>query len=214
MKNRETSKKIKRAFDIAASLSVLVIFSPVWIMTGLLIFLTSKGPVIFRQNRLGYRGKEYEIYKFRTMVDGAEKKGLGLGVTEDDERITKIGKFLRKTSIDEIPQLVNVLKGDMSIVGPRPPAAYYPYEGYKNYPEWAKKRFTFKPGITGYAQVKGRNNISWEKKIKLDLQYINHWSLLLDLKIIFLTAVQVLQKKDIYEDDSRHVEAVFDRRKE
>lgn len=201
--------KIKRIFDVVASASFLVILCPLFLLIATAIKFTSKGPVLFKQDRLGYKGKVYKILKFRTMVVDAEKKGLGLAVTADDKRITKVGRFLRRTSIDELPQLINVLNGEMSIVGPRPPATYYPFDGYEKYPRWAKKRFEFKPGITGYAQVKGRNNINWDEKIKLDIKYVNHWSLGLDIKIIVQTFVNVIKRKDIYEAENKKMEAVF-----
>jgi len=150
---------LKRIIDIIGSLVGLVILSPVFLVIALFIKMDSPGPVFFVQDRLGLRGRTFRIIKFRTMVVNAENIGDGLRVkSERDPRITKVGRILRATSLDELPQLINVLKGDMSLVGPRPPATYHPYDGYAKYPEWAKKRFEMRPGITGLAQVRLRNS--------------------------------------------------------
>src|SRR5699024_5129681 len=154
------------------------------LLIAFIIKIDSTGTIFFKQLRLGLNGKEFKIIKFRTMITDAEKIGTGLKVSEEnDSRITKIGKFLRKTSLDEMPQLINVFKGDMSLVGPRPPVTYHAYESFVNYPEWAKKRFIVRPGITGLAQVKVRNSVSWNERIKIDNYYIDNFSLLLDLQI-------------------------------
>lgn len=166
----------------------------------LLIKSTSEGPVFFKQERLGKNGKVFKIIKFRTMIDNAEQIGTGVITFENDPRITKVGSFLRKTSLDELPQLINVLKGDMSIVGPRPPVPYHPKK-YEEYSEYEKKRFNVKPGITGYAQVNGRNNLTWEQRINMDVYYVDNRSFLLDLKIIFLTMLKVLKREDIHSKD-------------
>lgn len=166
----------------------------------LLIKSTSEGPVFFKQERLGKNGKVFKIIKFRTMIDNAEQIGTGVITFENDPRITKVGSFLRKTSLDELPQLINVLKGDMSIVGPRPPVPYHPKK-YEEYSEYEKKRFNVKPGITGYAQVNGRNNLTWEQRINMDVYYVDNRSFLLDLKIIILTMVKVLKREDIHSKD-------------
>src|SRR5690554_3546153 len=151
---------VKRFFDFVGALCGLIILSPVFLIIAILIRLDSKGPVFFTQERLGKNGKVFNIIKFRTMIVNAENLGEGLRVsTEDDPRITKVGKVLRATSLDELPQLINVVKGDMSLVGPRPPATYHPYDGYVNYPDWAKKRFEMRPGITGLAQITVRNSV-------------------------------------------------------
>lgn len=192
-------KIIKNIFDFLISLISLIILSPILIIFALIIKIDSKGPVFFRQKRLGKNGKVFSIFKFRTMVVNAEHIGDGLSIKSDeDPRITKIGRFMRKYSIDELPQLINVLIGDMSIVGPRPPVTYKPYDGYENYPDWAKKRFEMRPGITGLAQVVYRNSASWDERIKVDVEYIEKFSLLLDLKIIFKTVGKVLNSKNIY----------------
>jgi len=190
---------LKRLMDILGSLIGLVILSPLLLIIGIAIKLTSKGPVIFRQERLGKKGEVFEIMKFRTMVLNAENIGDGLTVkSEDDKRITKVGKFLRKTSLDELPQLFNVLGGSMSLVGPRPPVTYFPYDGYTNYPEWDKKRFSMKSGITGLAQVTVRNSVTWDDRIHVDNQYIDRFNIFLDIKIIFSTAFKIIKPENIY----------------
>lgn len=198
---------IKRFTDIFVSGMVLIVLSPVFLIIAMLIKMTSKGPVFFRQERLGKRGKIFKILKFRTMVVNAEHLGEGLRVSsERDPRITAIGRILRATSLDELPNLVNTFLGDMSLVGPRPPVTYHPYPGYGNYPEWAKKRFEMRPGITGLAQVMVRNSASWDDRIKIDNQYIQNFSIGLDIKVLFLTVKKVLKSENIYgaQADSCH----------
>lgn len=190
---------LKRVFDIFASGLAIVLLSPILILFAILIKIDSKGPIIFKQKRLGKGGKVFNIFKFRTMIVNAEKIGDGLSIkTEEDPRITKIGKFLRKFSIDELPQLFNVFIGDMSIVGPRPPVTYHPYNGIDNYPKWALKRFEMRPGITGLAQVKFRNSKTWDERFVVDVEYIDKFSIVLDFKIIFGTVFKVIKSKNIY----------------
>lgn len=190
---------IKLIMDIVLSSVVIILLSPVMLLISLSIKLSSKGPIFFTQKRLGKDGSSFRIYKFRTMIMDAEKIGDGLRVHSDsDNRITKVGSFLRKTSLDELPQLFNVLKRDMSLVGPRPPVTYHPYDGYVNYPEWAKKRFTMKPGITGLAQVTVRNAVSWDERIKYDNKYIKNFSLWLDIKILIATIKKIIIPSSIY----------------
>lgn len=197
---------VKRCIDILGSLIGLVILSPLFLIIALIIKFTSKGTVFFLQERLGRRGRTFNIIKFRTMVMGAEKKGDGLFVYgTNDDRITSIGKILRKTSLDEIPQLINVLKGDMSIVGPRPPVTYFPYKGYDEYPNWAKKRFQMRPGITGLAQIKTRTTAPWDERIVIDNEYVDSFSILFDLKIICKTFVVVLVRKNIYPESKEQI---------
>ena len=204
---RKMNLAIKRCVDFLGSLIGLIILSPFLAITAILIKATSKGPVFFLQDRLGKDGKIFRIVKFRTMVEGAEKKGDGLFVYgTDDNRITRIGKILRKTSLDEIPQLINVLKGDMSIVGPRPPVTYFPYDGFEGYPDWAKKRFQMRPGITGLAQVKTRTTAPWDERIVIDNEYIEQFNVLLDLKIIFQTFAAVLGGKNIYPESKEQID--------
>ncbi|MFJ7306843.1 sugar transferase [Peribacillus frigoritolerans] len=190
---------IKRLIDFTGSLIGIIIISPILIIIGLSIKLTSKGPVFFSQDRLGKNGKVFKIIKFRTMVVNAEKIGDGLTVkSENDNRITKVGKFLRTTSLDELPQLFNVIVGQMSLVGPRPPVTYFPYEGFGNYPEWAKKRFTMHPGVTGLTQVTVRNSVSWDDRIVVDNKYIDAFNVWLDLRIMFKTVFKLFKSENIY----------------
>lgn len=192
-------KVIKRIFDIISSFIAIIILSPFLLLFGILIKLDSKGPILFKQKRLGKNGKVFTIYKFRTMIVNAEHIGDGLSIKSDkDPRITKVGGFFRKTSIDELPQLFNVFLGDMSLVGPRPPVTYRPYDGYENYPQWAKKRFEMRPGVTGLAQVKVRNSATWDERIKIDNEYIDSFNLWLDIKILFMTVGKVFGSDNIY----------------
>ena len=187
---------VKRFLDIVLSLAGIVLLAPFFLLIMLGIKLTSKGPVFFRQARLGMQGKIFKIIKFRTMIVNAEHMGDGVCVYEKtDQRITKIGRFLRSTSLDELPQLFNVLLGDMSLVGPRPPVVYHPYDGYENYPDWAKKRFRMRPGMTGLVQVTVRSDTSWDERMVIDNQYIDTFCLLLDLKILIGTIKTVIRSK-------------------
>lgn len=191
--------KIKKLIDISISVIGMVMFSPIFLIIMVLIKLNSKGPFFFKQDRLGYKGSTFKIYKFRTMVEKAWEKGTGLYVTEEDERITKIGIYLRKLHMDELPQLINILRGDMSLVGPRPAIPYH----YDYYEEWEKARVDVLPGITGLAQINGADAIDWDERIKMDVCYVKNWSLELDFYIIFKTAEHILlrilgRKKDAY----------------
>lgn len=191
-------KYIKRLLDIFISLIALVILSPILIIVAILIKITSKGSILFLQERLGKNGKIFKIIKFRTMVVNAEKIGDGLRVSsENDCRITKIGRILRKTSLDELPQLLNVLKGDMSLIGPRPPVTYYPHK-YEDYPEAQKVRFSVRPGISGLAQVRVRNSATWDERIEIDIEYVENITFINDVKIIFKTISRIIKVDDIY----------------
>lgn len=173
--------------------------SPLFIILAILIKIDSDGPVFFIQERLGQYGRVFNILKFRTMVVNAENIGDGISLrSSSDPRITKVGKFLRKYSLDELPQLINVLVGDMSLVGPRPPVTYTPYDGYGNYPDWAKARFIFKPGITGLAQVTVRNSVFWDERIKIDLEYIDSFNIILDFEILLKTLVKAINSDSVY----------------
>ena len=187
---------IKRIMDLFASILGIIVLSPFLIIISLAIKFTSKGPVFFKQERLGKDGETFKIIKFRTMIDKAEEVGMGIKTSANDPRITKVGNLLRKTSLDELPQLFNVVVGNMSIMGPRPPVPYHPRE-YKNYSEHQVQRFKVKPGITGYAQVKGRNLLTWDERIEYDIEYVNKQTILLDIKIIMLTIIKVFKKEDI-----------------
>ncbi|MCI2253112.1 sugar transferase [Domibacillus sp. PGB-M46] len=196
---RTTNLFIKRLIDLVGSLIGIVIISPILIIIAVAIKITSKGPVLFTQERIGRNGQVFKIFKFRTMVVNAEKIGDGLSVkSENDNRITKIGKMLRATSLDELPQLFNVIAGQMSLVGPRPPVTYFPYEGFREYPDWAKKRFAMRPGVTGLTQVTVRNSVSWDDRIIVDNRYIDNFSIWLDIKILFSTVFKLFKSENIY----------------
>lgn len=189
---------LKSIIDICISIISIIVLSPLLLIILILIKLSSPGPIFFRQQRLGKNGKIFEILKFRTMIVGADKIGDGIFVkSEEDTRITKIGKFLRATSLDELPQIINVIKGDMSIVGPRPPLTYHPYI-YAEYPYKQKRRFQMKPGITGLAQITVRNSVSWDERIEYDNQYISDFNIWLDIKIILGTIKKVFIRESIY----------------
>lgn len=191
-------KFFKGLIDFILSLIATIILSPVMLIIAIAIKIDSKGPILFLQERLGKDGKVFKIIKFRTMVVNAENIGDGLSIkSEDDDRITKVGKFLRKTSLDELPQFINILKGDMSLIGPRPPATYFPHK-IEDYPEEQFKRFEVKPGITGLAQVRVRNNATWDEKIEIDLEYISKITFINDLKIVFQTIKIILSHENIY----------------
>ena len=187
----------KIAIDFLLALIGLIIVSPLFLIIAILIKLDSKGPVFFLQERLGKDGKIFKIYKFRTMIDGAINMGSGLRTDEGDPRITKVGNILRKTSLDELPQLINVLKGEMSLIGPRPPVPYHPRK-YEEYSYEQKKRFTVKPGITGYAQVVLRNSGTWDERIVYDVEYVEKMSLKFDINIFLKTIYSVIKKENIY----------------
>jgi sugar transferase EpsL len=181
---------MKRLFDFCCSLILIVIFFLVMIIVAVLVRFRIGSPILFIQKRPGLYGKPFLLYKFRTMT--AEKDSSGQ-LLPDHLRLTKLGKFLRKYSLDELPQLINVLKGDLSLVGPRPLLwKYLPL-----YSEEQKKRHNVRPGITGWAQVNGRNAISWDEKFKLDLWYVENYSIFLDIKILFLTVYKVLKSEGI-----------------
>lgn len=188
-------KIIKRFLDILFSLIALVILSPIMIITALAVVLESKGPAIFKQKRIGKDGKVFEIYKFRSMCVGAEHTGSGVYSGANDARVTKVGKIIRATSIDELPQLVNILKGEMSFIGPRPPLTYHPWEISEYTPEQFRM-FNVRPGITGWAQVNGRKEVEWHERIRLNVWYVDHMSLILDIKILFMTLFKVLKNED------------------
>ena len=189
---------IKRLMDFCGSLIGMLLLSPLLLFISISIKATSRGPVFYRQERLGKGGKLFKIYKFRTMVVNAEKIGTGLFVkTESDNRITKVGKILRATSLDELPQLFNVLKGEMSLVGPRPPVPHHPYK-FDDYSEYQRKRFEMKPGMTGLTQVTVRNSVSWDGRVPIDVEYIETFNILLDIKILFKTLQKLFKRESIY----------------
>ncbi|MDI6852060.1 MAG: sugar transferase [Deltaproteobacteria bacterium] len=186
--------KIKEIIDQIFSWLLLFALSPIFWFIAALIRLDSSGPAFYRHTRVGKGGHPFVAYKFRSMVDKASTLGLGLNVSVDDPRITRIGNLLRNSSMDELPQLFNVLKGDMSLVGPRPS---WPYHAAA-YNDFQRRRLEVKPGITGWAQINGRNSISWEERIALDVWYIDNWSLKLDFYILLRTIKTVVRKEGLY----------------
>ena len=185
----------KRTIDTILSVLALVILSPLLLLTAIAIKLSSPGPVLFKQQRLGLGGREYTIYKFRSMSVGAEHTGSGVYSEAGDPRVTKIGKVIRATSIDELPQLINIIKGDMAIVGPRPPLTYHPWPIEEYTPE-QRHMFDVRPGITGWAQVHGRKSVEWHERIRMNVWYTQNVSLALDLKILLMTVFKVLRNDD------------------
>ena len=190
---------IKSIFDKILVLFLIILFSPIYIVVSLLIFFKMGSPILFRQKRPGYKEKIFGIYKFRTMTN--EKDEFG-NLLPDDKRLVGIGKFIRSTSLDELPQLFNVLKGEMSFVGPRPLLIEY----LPLYNQKQKRRHDVKPGITGWAQVNGRNAISWEQKFDYDVWYVDNQSFWLDIKILWLTFLKVVKRSDISSSTSSTME--------
>ena len=188
-------KVIKRLLDIIMSFLLTIISLPFILLLILFVKIGSKGPALFKQKRIGKNGKVFTIYKIRTMCVGAETQGTGVYSGKNDARVTKIGKILRATSLDELPQIWNILKGDMSFVGPRPPLTYHPWE-YSKYTNEQKRMFEVRPGITGWAQVNGRKDVEWNQRIKLNVWYVDHMSIWLDIKILFITVFKVISNKD------------------
>ena len=189
---------IRRAFDIAVAAAALAVASPLLLLAYVAIRLESKGGAIYRQRRVGKDGRPFDVLKLRTMVTGAEHMGAGLAVSEGDTRITRVGRLLRRTSLDELPNLVNVLKGDMAIVGPRPTLPHQ----VAQYTERERGRLAIRPGITGWAQVNGRTSLPWTQRIELDLWYIEHRSWRLDLEILKRTIRMVLGGEGLYRGES------------
>ena len=186
---------LTRGTDFLLSLTGLMVLSPLLLLIAILIKLESKGPVIFRQKRLGLHGVPFEIYKFRSMCVGAEKQGSGVYSFKGDSRITRVGRIIRATSIDELPQLVNILKGDMALIGPRPALTYHPWP-YEQYTEHQKRMFDVRPGVTGWAQVNGRKEVPWPERIELNIEYVDRLSFAFDAKIFFMTIFKVFTMAD------------------
>jgi lipopolysaccharide/colanic/teichoic acid biosynthesis glycosyltransferase len=185
---------IRRAVDIVVSAAGLLVTSPLLALAALAVRLETPGPIIYRQRRSGLHGREFDVLKLRTMVDGAEHKGAGLAINANDARITRVGALLRRTSLDELPNLVNVLRGEMSLIGPRPTLPVQ----VAQYSERERGRLAVKPGITGWAQVNGRASLPWSQRIELDLYYIEHRSLVLDVQIVWRTVAMVLGGSGLY----------------
>lgn len=198
-KQKRAQKIIKRLFDIFTAILLLIVLFPLLCIIGILVYYKMGRPVFFTQIRPGKDGMPFKIYKFRTMLN---LKPCHDQYTSDEIRLTPFGHFLRRTSLDELPELFNVVKGEMSLVGPRPLLMEY----LKEYNEQQARRHEVKPGITGWTQVNGRNSISWEEKFKLDVWYVDHWNLLLDFKILLLTIVKVLKQEGISQTGMATVE--------
>lgn len=191
---RDPNGPVKRVFDLLWAGGSLVLLSPLLAAVALWVWLDDGWPVLYVQERVGKGGRPFPFYKFRTMVRGAERMGAGYEVGADDPRITRSGRFLRRWVLDELPQLFNVLRGEMSIVGPRPTLAYQ----VEQYTPRQRRRLEVRPGMTGLAQVSGRNRLSWPERIELDLHYIDHYSFLLDLKIIARTVALLADAGAVY----------------
>lgn len=184
-------RKVKRAADCVIAATALLALSPVIALTALAVKLDSRGPVIFRQERLGYKGRVFKMLKFRSMCVGAEKQGSGVYSFAGDARVTKVGRIIRATSLDELPQLINILRGDMSLIGPRPALTYHPWTWDKYTPE-QRRMFDVLPGVTGWAQVNGRKEVPWPERIKLNVEYVDRMSFAFDVKIFFMTIFKVV----------------------
>lgn len=194
---------VKCVIDFISALLGLIVLSPVILIIAVCIKLESKGPVFFLQERLGRNGQVFKIYKFRTMIDGAIDIGSGLHTYKGDPRITKVGNILRSTSLDELPQLINILIGEMSIIGPRPPVPYYPRK-YDEYSNEQKKRFLVRPGISGLAQVVLRNSCPWDERIEFDIEYVKRMSFSFDFYLFLKTIYTVVKKDNIYFSDEEN----------
>lgn len=197
----------KRFFDIVVAAAALIVLSPLIALVALAIKLDDRGPVFFIQDRVGRDRKNFRCFKFRTMILGAEKIGHGLTVVANDSRITRVGRLLRQWTLDEIPQLINVVKGDMSIVGPRPwvpsQAAYCSQKD--------NRRFDFKPGMAGWAWIHGRNKLPWDERVRMDVWYVDYWSLYLDFSILAKAFVLLFRRDGVYGGESGEQEAGRDR---
>jgi lipopolysaccharide/colanic/teichoic acid biosynthesis glycosyltransferase len=188
---------VSRALDIVLAAVLLVVTAPLLALVALAIRLESRGPVFYRQRRVGRHGRPFQLWKLRTMVPGAEAMGAGIYVLEGDPRITRVGRMLRRFSFDELPNLLNVLQGDMAMVGPRPTVQ----EQVDRYTERQRRRLEVKPGITGWAQINGRTSLPWPERIELDVWYVEHRSVRLDLRILARTARMLATGRGLYSED-------------
>lgn len=202
MKSKPIDSKMKRVLDTVLSAPALLMLSPLLLALAFLVKLDSRGPVLFIQDRVGKNGKLFRAYKYRTMVQGAVDQGTGFLIDgEEDPRITRIGRFLRRWSLDELPQLINVLKGEMSVVGPRPTLLYQ----VEQYDDFQRRRLDVKPGITGWAQTHGRNVLSWPERIEYDVWYVDNWSFRLDMEIILKTVPILFKREGLYADKEKFI---------
>jgi lipopolysaccharide/colanic/teichoic acid biosynthesis glycosyltransferase len=188
---------VSRVLDVVVAALLLAVTSPLLALAAIAIRIESRGPVFYRQLRVGRDGEPFQLWKLRTMVPGAETMGAGIYVIEGDPRITRVGRLLRRFSLDELPNLVNVLRGDMAIVGPRPTVQ----EQVDRYTERQRRRLEVKPGITGWAQINGRTSLPWPERIELDVWYVEHRSLRLDLRILAKTARMLATGHGLYSED-------------
>ena len=187
---------LTRALDLVIAGAAALLGAPVLVAIGIAIRLESRGPIILRQTRVGLDGQDFELLKFRTMVPDAHLLGTGWLIAEKDPRITRVGRFLRRWSLDELPQVLNVLRGDMSIVGPRPTLRYQ----VDQYTPFQRRRLEVRPGITGWAQVLGRNRLTWPQRIELDVWYVDNRSVWLDLRLLFRTLPMLARPSGVYND--------------
>lgn len=185
----------KRAIDCLLSAVGLILLAVPMLILAAAVKMDSPGPALFRQNRIGKDGRVFRILKFRSMCVGAESTGSGVYSGKGDSRVTRVGRVLRATSLDELPQLLNILRGDMALIGPRPPLTYHPWP-YEEYTDEQKKMFDVRPGITGWAQVHGRKTVEWHDRIAMNVWYSEHCSFILDIKILFMTVFKVFTNAD------------------
>ncbi|MGI6268979.1 MAG: sugar transferase [Candidatus Howiella sp.] len=186
---------LKRAIDCLLSAVGLILLAVPMLILAAAVKMDSPGPALFRQNRIGKDGRVFRILKFRSMCVGAESTGSGVYSGKGDSRVTRVGRVLRATSLDELPQLLNILRGDMALIGPRPPLTYHPWP-YEEYTDEQKKMFDVRPGITGWAQVHGRKTVEWHDRIAMNVWYSEHCSFILDIKILFMTVFKVFTNAD------------------
>ena len=186
---------LKRVIDLIIAIPVFIIAFIPMVIVGIAVKLDSPGPILFKQERIGKNGKVFQMLKFRSMCVGAEKKGTGVYSGKGDSRVTRVGKFIRATSLDELPQLINVLRGDMSLLGPRPPLTYHPWP-IEEYTKEQLHMFDVRPGFSGWAQIHGRKDVEWHHRIELNVWYVRHVRFSLDAKIFFMTIFKVLANAD------------------